>query len=112
MTAAMIPISIFPSRPTCVNAFACSACFSCSSSRALADQGQCQGAQAEMCHWPARDTWLDERLRAAGLEPFLQRSVRSTAPLSPASRPAPADARVRLAVPEDEETLVALYLEE
>lgn len=71
-----------------------------------------QGTLAEMCHWPTRDTWLDERLRAAGLEPFLQRSVRAAAPLSPSSRPAPADARLRLAVPADEETLVALYMEE
>ena len=71
-----------------------------------------QGAQAEMCHWPTRDAWLDERLRAAGHEPFLQRSVRAAAPLPPSSRPAPEDARIRLAVPADEETLAALYMEE
>jgi GNAT superfamily N-acetyltransferase len=71
-----------------------------------------QGAQAEMCHWPTRDTWPDERLRAAGLEPFLQRSVRAAAPLPPSRRPNPDGVRVRLAVPADEKTLVALYLEE
>lgn len=79
---------------------------------ALQHWWQGQGAQAEMGHWSTRDTWLDERLRAAGLEPFLQRSVRSAAPLPPSRRPAPEDVRVRLAVPADEETLTALYLEE
>ena len=71
-----------------------------------------QGAQTEVCHWPTRDTWLDERWRAAGLEAFLQRSVRVAKPLPPSRRPAPAGTLVRLAVPADEEPLAALYLED
>lgn len=80
--------------------------------KALQRWWQEQGAQAEMCSWPTRDSWPIERLRAVGLEPALHRSVRAVAPLPPSGRPAPGGARVRLAVPADEETLVALYLEE
>lgn len=79
---------------------------------ALQARWRAQGVLAEVCRWPSRDQWVTDLLRAAGFEVFLQRSLRSAAPLAPSSRPVPADLFVRRARPADEDVLTDLYLEE
>jgi GNAT superfamily N-acetyltransferase len=73
-------------------------------------QEQC--ALADVCRWPYLDAPVNRLLQSAGFEAFLLRAFRPADPLPPSPWPMPADLRVRQACHDDEDMLVALYLEE
>jgi GNAT superfamily N-acetyltransferase len=79
---------------------------------ALFDQWRLMDAGGAFLVWPACDPWTEPLFHAAGFMTDNMVASRALGPLPPMSRPDPVGVQTRLARPADEETLVALHLEE
>lgn len=78
----------------------------------LHEQWQAMNAGGAFLVWPTCDPWTDPLIHAAGFMVDNHVAVRDLGPLPPSRRPVPSGYTTRLARPADEDTLVALNLEE